>query len=371
MRLKSLDVLKSDARNPSIDVFRGLAILGVVIGHYGYLPYGGLGVDLFFVISGLLVSGLLTKKFQKAEKINFFSFFIQRGFKIWPSYYVYLFVGNFLAYFIYSDFRPDQIIETWDLKRYIFFYQNYTGAPYHYSFDQVWSLCVEEHFYILLPIGMILLQKFKANHKALITSVCFVIFAGIVFKLLAFYFTESKDTYSSTHSRIDALGWGVLLNLIITYYPEILERVKKPYLFSVVGMIIFGFALYIELHTNLLIYHKVWFKAVIPFSFFLMVAGVYNFKLNGLKWLRFIAYYSYNWYLWQQLFILAIFHYNGNNYIAFGVVGVIGSFLIAMLFTILVEEPFLELRKKLFNKQRDKLVPGVSPVLIMSNNTKA
>ena len=153
MRLKSVETLHEKGRISSVDIFRSIAIISVVVYHFNKtLPFGYTGVDLFFVISGLLVGGLLTKQFQQGEKVNFFKFVLQRGFKIWPSYYTFLLVGTLLAIGLYGKSNPEQIIQVWDFKRYVFFYQNYTGQPFHWSFDHVWSLCVEEHFYIMLPL---------------------------------------------------------------------------------------------------------------------------------------------------------------------------------------------------------------------------
>ena len=137
-------VLSSSNRISSLDIWRGIAIISVVLYHFNEaLPYGSLGVDLFFVISGLLVGGLLTKPFLNGEKIEFFKFFLRRGFKIWPSYYTFLIVGTIIAILTYKSHNQNQIIPFTDFKRYFLFYQNYTGAPFHWSFDHVWSLCVE------------------------------------------------------------------------------------------------------------------------------------------------------------------------------------------------------------------------------------
>lgn len=80
MNLRSFEVLRANTRIPSVDVFRAFAILPVVIYHFNKsLPYGYLGVDLFFVISGLLVGSILIKKFKRNEKISFPGSFYKEG----------------------------------------------------------------------------------------------------------------------------------------------------------------------------------------------------------------------------------------------------------------------------------------------------
>lgn len=116
MKLRSLVVLNSAERISSIDVFRGFAILPVVFFHFhNFLPYGLLGVDLFFVISGFLVGSILIKQYKEDKRIGFFRFILQRGFKIWPSYYSFLLVGSLLAFLFYRYDKPDFLIE-WGSK---------------------------------------------------------------------------------------------------------------------------------------------------------------------------------------------------------------------------------------------------------------
>jgi peptidoglycan/LPS O-acetylase OafA/YrhL len=214
MKLKSVEVLKAGTRISSVDVFRAFAILPVVIYHFNkFLPFGYLGVDLFFVISGLLVGSILIRQYKKNEKINFSRFILQRGFKIWPSYYSFLLVGTLLAFLFYGQDKPEYIIGGGrDALRYIFFYQNYTWGPSHWPFDHIWSLCVEEHFYILLPLLLLFIKDlFKNNRNTLVLSVAAMILTGISFKILTGKYTPGVDTYSTTHNRIDALGWGSVI----------------------------------------------------------------------------------------------------------------------------------------------------------------
>ncbi|MBS1558851.1 MAG: acyltransferase, partial [Bacteroidetes bacterium] len=338
--LQVFKIINDTSRNSSVDIFRSIAIISVVIFHFGLLPYGYLGVDLFFVISGLLVGGLLTKDFSKGNKINFFKFFLQRGFKIWPSYYFFIIAGSLIAWCFYHDNRADQIIPLWDIKRYLFFYQNYTGVPFHWSFDHVWSLCVEEHFYILLPIMFLFIQTFiskKHKVKTLFAFVILTIIAGIVFKNCSYFLTNGKDTYSATHNRIDALAWGVLLNLIITYLGNKIKSKKNLVATFLSGLFLFILTLIFTTYHNI-IFDKIYFHSIIPIAFFLMLLGTHHIDFSKLKILRLIAYYSYNWYLWHPIFVFFI-----RDKIGLNVVGLILylfiTFAIAVGSTIFIEEP--------------------------------
>ena len=348
-----IKVLKSESRNSAVDVFRGLAIIVVVLFHFNHLlPFGYLGVDLFFVISGLLVGGLITKEFRQTGSVNFFRFFLQRGFKIWPSYYFFLIFGTLFAYLVYSESHPDQLIGPGDALRYFFFYQNYTGEPLHWSFDHVWSLCVEEHFYILLPLLFLSVRLLFAESNRRNAVYAFVIGAivtGIVMKAASWFLTTGKDTYSATHNRIDALAWGVLLNLIITDFGSRLKTFAGLKYLFLIGVAIFALTLYFHLSLGSIIFQKIIFHSIVSFSFFLMIFGLYFVDFT--KWypVRFVAYYSYNWYLWHPPFVMIVTDYFGVTF-AGVVVFLIGSFGMAVMSTTLVEEYFLRKRKDVLNR---------------------
>ena len=346
-------MLKSESRNSAVDVFRGLAIIVVVLFHFNHLlPFGYLGVDLFFVISGLLVGGLITKEFRQTGNVNFFRFFLQRGFKIWPSYYFFLIFGTLFAYLFYSDSHPDQLIGPGDALRYFFFYQNYTGEPLHWSFDHVWSLCVEEHFYILLPLLFLSVRLLFAESNSRNAVYAFVIGAivtGIVMKAASWFLTTGKDTYSATHNRIDALAWGVLLNLIITDFGTRLKTFAGLKYLFVIGVAIFAVTIYFHLSLDSIIFQKIIFHSIVPFSFFLMIFGLYFVDFT--KWypVRFVAYYSYNWYLWHPPFVMIVTDCFGVTLTGV-VVFLLGSFGMAVLSTTLIEEYFLRKRKSVLNR---------------------
>lgn len=357
--LKVFRTIASPQRISSVDVFRALAILAVVLFHFNQLlPYGFLGVDLFFVISGLLVGGLLTKSFVNRERVSFWKFVLQRGFKIWPSYYTFLLSGTIIAYCFYRSLAPDEIIPWWDMKRYLLFYQNYTGLPFHWSFDHVWSLCVEEHFYIVLPVLFIVLQRLKGGGRALFLSAGFLILAGIVSKILAELYTNSKDTFSATHNRIDALAWGVLLNLIVTRHGDKLRRARRLYLLFLAGSTLFAGALAVQVHTSSLIYRKIVFHSIVPFCFFLMIGGVYFRDFSRWKVFRVIAYYSYNWYLWHPIFVIFISQQVGKSVGALFVYLAV-TFAAAVTFTVLVEERVLAKRGSVIEKLFGRAERGV------------
>ena len=158
-----------------LDFLRGVAILLVLGAHMPHagleagVPlagllrlwhgFGGAGVDLFFVLSGFLVGGLLLAEIKRSGKADAKRFLIRRGFKIWPTYYVYLLALPLLQIWGGETRFVDAAL--WSLRANLLHLQNYwlsgsafsTLPNYISPRPHTWSLAVEEHFYLALAIG--------------------------------------------------------------------------------------------------------------------------------------------------------------------------------------------------------------------------
>lgn len=165
---------RHDSRSKALDVLRALAVLLVMFRHSAEAPAsfpdavreplnallrcGWIGVDLFFVLSGFLISGLLFSEFRKRGEINVARFLIRRGFKIYPPFFFFLIVSVLVQYlwldkpiYLFSD-PPHRIRPLWPE---IVFMQSYFWGYWNHT----WSLAVEEHFYIVLPILLWLILR--------------------------------------------------------------------------------------------------------------------------------------------------------------------------------------------------------------------
>ena len=196
-------------RNPMLDVLRGVAVLLVFCYHSeGALlisRFGWTGVDLFFVLSGFLVSGLLFAEYQTAGSLRPGVFLMRRGLKIYPQFY--LFLGATLSVALLGGARMRWLPTVAELG----FFQNYTTGLWGHT----WSLGVEEHFYLALTLGLVFLaRRGGRNPFARLPLAIAVIALGVLGLRVATWLlgpvTEYRNVFPS-HLRIDSLLCGVLL----------------------------------------------------------------------------------------------------------------------------------------------------------------
>ncbi|MGZ3652427.1 MAG: acyltransferase family protein [Bdellovibrionota bacterium] len=344
--LRGWQLVQSRDRSRAIDVLRGLAIVAVVLYHADVLPIGFLGVDLFFVISGYLVGGLLVRPLLAGSPIHFSRFILSRGFKIWPSYYLFLLLGEGAAYLLYHRSHPDQVIPLSDLPMYLFFYRNYRGG-FHWSFDHLWSLCVEEHFYFFLPLFILGVKKyFNSSVRALLVGTGLLIALGIVGKVLGWLI--HFETRSATHNRVDALAWGILLMVLHQHFGwQVPQRWRAALLLGSLAALGSAATLYAANETSF--FSLVIFQSLTPVFFASALWACLDMNIQGLKTLRLCGYYSYNWYLWHM--ILGIYFKDQQwNPALQAPLFLLATFVLAITFTVLVEEPFLRMRKPFLDR---------------------
>lgn len=182
---------------------------------------GWTGVDLFFVLSGFLIGGLLFKEYQQRGHLDVGRFLIRRGFKIWPGYFA------FLAYLFVSS-RIGIQHDVTSLAPSLLHLQNYLGTPRVHT----WSLAVEEHFYLGLPlllVGLFALQRRLRNHSLVPVACVAGIIACVATRILTNIhrpFSQWTHVYP-THIRIDGLLFGVLLAYMAHFHPARLQWIPK------------------------------------------------------------------------------------------------------------------------------------------------
>jgi peptidoglycan/LPS O-acetylase OafA/YrhL len=208
-----------------LDTLRALAILVVMLYHmtvFGELPsrilsvtdFGWMGVDLFFVLSGFLIGQQVLKPYLMGQQLSIAEFYRRRIYRILPAYLVVL-----ALYFLVPGWRESPRLPA--LWKFLTFTMNFGISFDRHGFSHAWSLCVEEHFYLVLPLLVVLLMRRPSARKTVAMLVSVLLF-GIV--LRAFLITHYPDDvwsgiYYPSYTRLDGLVAGVALAIVRTFRP--------------------------------------------------------------------------------------------------------------------------------------------------------
>jgi len=359
-------------RSKTLDILRALAIFLVLGRHLviskiyinkfftmileGLVRGGWVGVDLFFVISGFLISGLLFKEYNKYGFISFKNFFIRRGFKIYPAYYTLIAVTLGVLFFKRQPVDIKSVVSS------VFFVQNYTSA-FLFRWIHTWSLAVEEHFYIILPLLLIWLTRINKFNKNPFKSIPVITLFISLICLVARFFTGIIAPYSTythqfpSHLRIDSLFFGVLISYFYHYHPDKFNRVSKRYKFL---FLFTGAALLLP--AFLFDQESYFFMPTVGFTMFylgsgLILAAVASDELRPNMFVKGTAYvgsHSYSIYLWHLPVALWLLPYMKGlmtgywNWVFNVIVYVGGSIAIGIIMANIVEFPMLKIRDRFY-----------------------
>lgn len=349
-------------RIPQLDSIRGLAVLLVLLhntdsGLYtGILAKNGwMGVDLFFVLSGFLITGILLD--TKKTDGYFPNFYIRRCLRIWPLYYCTL----LFMFVVVPLVRPSEAHNVFDAKSmpwwsYFMYLQNFlVQIPTRATglLGVTWSLAVEEQFYLVWP----LVVRFCSAATLRRTTVAIICLDPV---LRFFMIQRGLNVYSNIFCRLDGLMWGALLALLFrsrTFTRE--SYVRTAWVTLVISA---PLALITAQRVNWVVYS---FTALASVSF------VYVALISKQKWLqsilsnRFLIYsgvISYGMYLLEKIPIDTVksFHWRGHPAPVL-LLSAAATYVLATLSWYLLERPVMRL-KRFFESDRTTR-PGPEPAL--------
>jgi peptidoglycan/LPS O-acetylase OafA/YrhL len=311
----------SDARTaqviPSLDGMRALSVLIVVLGHSGLevLVPGGLGVTIFFFLSGYLISTLMLAEHEGTGGINVLNFYRRRVFRLMPP----LLVSLAIAYGLTYAGLLSGTITSPGLAAQVLYFANYYGL----FFDPgntipdgtgiLWSLAVEEHFYIFYPLLMSLLLGAALRSRTigtLLAIACLVVLAWRIYLVYSPHFLAER-TYYASDTRIDSIIYGCILAVVMNP----MRQLRRPSIMSLAQWAILAIAIGTLLLT--LLYRDPTFRETFRYSiqglalmpiFFFAVRYSDNplFRLLNLPWAVTLGTYSYAIYLIHYVVIRLI-----------------------------------------------------------------
>lgn len=345
-----------------IDFLRGVAVILVIFRHITWpsIPFlnriGWAGVDLFFVLSGYLVTSLLLAEYQKTSTVNIQRFLIRRAFKIYPAHYVMI-ITTIISFPIINLFFPIQIgYGDHPFIGEFFYLQNYIGALWNHT----WSLAVEEHFYILLCIFVFVFVRTKLIQQG--TALAWI-FALLLLLILVLRITHSYDTTSIaflSHFRMDSLMFGSVIAYFLSFRAEQSSAFVNKHTKLLMFMATLLLMPILFLHpwsTFMLTYGLT--LTYIGFGLLVVLIVVYAdsasmVKISKLIFVRQMAnvgFYSYSIYLWH-MFVIRFFSLLQKNLTfihnsVFVILTLAFAIVVGIVMAKLVELPALKLRDKI------------------------
>lgn len=359
-------------RNARLDGVRAIAILLVIAIHsqvHGTIPQeiplyprilsmlGWIGVPVFFVLSGYLVGGGLFRSMTES-RLDLREFYISRSLRILPAAYAFLVLSSWM--------RVGWNLAT--LKNFLFLVNYYKEDAFQGNF---YSLCIEEHFYLLLPVTLLLLRKYlrvttlAQLGRCALVGIVLVSLTRANLALRPWERVDTQQIFRMTHTNLDFLLYGIIAYVVVRqgtlsakawlgcFYPFLLLLAYIP-------------LAWVHWETNPVYYRGIFLGCLYPLAALWAFAFVV-FALTQDSWLnrllsspmmRWIAVLSYPMYLWNEVVLSlpwyhaflegsrAVFTNPWVAYLFYMICNVAINAVASLLSFSLIERPFLKWRAK-------------------------
>jgi peptidoglycan/LPS O-acetylase OafA/YrhL len=293
----------TEFRIPSLDGLRALAISFVILSHLikGLHFVGGLGVSVFFVISGFLITALLCRERQSRGEVSLRDFYLRRVFRILPPFYVYLAFAYFYCAVGGVPSRPVHWISA------SLFFFNYLVMYSPPVIAHAWSLCVEEQFYLFWPMAFVRIRPEKVARFVIALILCAPILRVLTYALWP---SHREIIGLMGHTRVDSLMFGCLAGLSFgtSRFEKTIETLSRWNLPLLSLVFILGLSPVLEQ------YWEGKYGATLKFTLegaaitILLMSVVHRpgtlfGRLLNHRWVTHVGMISYSVYLWQQCFM--------------------------------------------------------------------
>jgi peptidoglycan/LPS O-acetylase OafA/YrhL len=363
---------------PSLDGIRAASFMLVFFAHAGLdkkIP-GGLGVTIFFFLSGFLITTLLRTEADQNGHISIRDFYIRRVLRIFPPFYLAIFLGALLHWtgILEGPIGNGALMQSLHLGNYWTIFRQTHGL----SLDGIargsnvlWSLAVEEHFYLLFPVLYVVLRKRfnSAGQTTVLAVICGLILLWRCVLVLHFHVADVR-TFCGTDTRADSILWGCIfaiacnpvldrprvlgMRLIVLFLLAICamaatlrirdERFRETLRYTLQGLILF------PVFTAAIIYHES------PL-----------FRWLNWKPVRRLGLLSYSLYLVHYTVIYVVAAHLKSTLLVQGIVSFVISLAVSLAFFHGIERPCARLRKRFSHASASK-VSAAAPVLPRVNN---
>jgi peptidoglycan/LPS O-acetylase OafA/YrhL len=322
---------------PSLDGFRAVAITSVILYHFwgGLFPGGWLGVDLFLVLSGFLITKTLTQELKSNGKIQFWKFYVRRSLRLSPAFACLILFE--LCYAMCSNNTLEILKAVGFSASYLMNWNRaFVWGP-QAALGHTWSLAMEEQFYLVWPFFLLLITGRG--------SIAWVIGLMVVVLTWRIYLVVCGANPVRTYNGFDTHADVLLIGCLVALVPICDRRLDLIRSTAAVPIAIMAaFLLFLPLKN--VVTQSVGFSATSICAAWLIIASMregWVAKILSLRPLVYTGQISYGWYLWHYpLFFLLKPYFSHLN----GIVVFVASYLIAITSFRFVETPCLRLNRR-------------------------
>ncbi|MFZ6730526.1 acyltransferase family protein [Undibacterium sp. Ji42W] len=223
-------------RLQALDGLRALSIALVFLSHigFGHLFPGGLGVTIFFFISGFIITKLMLAEWGNSGRVSIRNFYVRRLFRLTPALLFFVLISLALMAVV-GELPPQK-----EVASVFFYFANYYGIYSSFSGELIkqplaitWSLAVEEHFYFVFPFLFIGFIRLPKRFLSLIAVILLAMLVWRVYLVLAIGLDHLPHyrIYTATDTRADSILYGVVLAIIQAYYPLFFAKLSRQQTF--------------------------------------------------------------------------------------------------------------------------------------------
>lgn len=365
-------------RRPGLDLLRAIAVVWVMLFHsflvgglgeqWSWLSrYGWMGVDLFFALSGYLIGGQVLAMLDRDGRMDWRDFYLRRALRILPAFWVVLAI-----YLLFPGWREVEGMAPWWTFATFTMNLNVDYATQQ-AFSHAWSLCVEEHFYLLLPILALLLVR-RDSARLTWTVALAVLLGGMVLRTAIWLHDDAlqpdrawfiEDLYYPTWCRLDGLLVGVMLAVWQRWRPRSWQACgRHAWWATLLASVLLAVAMALtEQRTSLLANSIGWPIIALAMGAFVFAGaqvahGFGRWRIPGAAWLAAAA---YSLYLSHKLVFAAVHRTASDAAVGGGIAAfalyAVATLLAGALLYYAVERPFLRMRGRRLQRV-DKATAG-------------
>jgi peptidoglycan/LPS O-acetylase OafA/YrhL len=315
---------------------------------YYIMRNGGFGVDVFLLISGFLITYLLLVEKSAKGKIHLGNFYIRRTLRIWPLYFFIMALAPFLVKWLETGMEPPYLMTALFLNNFATIESEY----WVYPFAHFWSICVEEHFYLVWPF----IIAFIPN-RHLVKFFVFVILASIISRgLFTHYGMGYYYQYLHTLSRMDSLAIGAI-GAYFYHERPIRLQISSYYRWSAYLLFIamFGYEAYNNYEGMFLAcFRKYLYVGIVAFAmlnFMFHEKPLIRFSKKNI--LHFLGKISYGLYMYGALMVIIIdrkimpmLPQPLNNFAVLLILNLVLTFVVAFISYHTLERFFMSLKTR-------------------------